>query len=1066
VADLVRRTGIFGGGFLSVAVLAWTFCGSALAQESSDAAKRKFSAAAEMQNEGQFDLAIDEYREFLKKFEDDPLAAKARHYLGVCLIQEKKYPEAVEALSAVVEKYPKFEFLDDTYLNLGSAQYNVAVAAGKPEAFAAPAKSYSTLVEKFPNSKLLPLALFNQGESLYAAGDKAAAAAAYTKLLEKFPEHRLRPDALYALGLTQLELKKSDAAGATLAKFAKEYPDHKNATKVGMHRADALMDQGKFADAEPLFAKAAAAKDFDQADRATVRQADCLTMQKKYGDAAALLAAVPRKFPNSSFNKEIPLLAGNRFYLAGDLTNAVKWLKQAVDAGGKDAPQAAHWLARAYLDQKQPAAALEVTEKVIPQAKESEYLVELKIDRADAAYDVPERRKDAVGLYAAAAQEHAKHPRAAQAQYNAAWAALNVGDHPSALKHAKAFLDAYGQHELAVSAQAILADGLLNTDQGAEAAKAYRELIEKNPKHADKEQWQVLLAWSLRRDKKYADVIALLTPLAAKLSSSERQGEAYYLLGASYYAEQKYPAAREALEKSLKANPKWSQADEVLLLLARSQRQVDDAKGAEASLRRVLKEMPQSPALDRAHYHLGELLYARKDYKPAAAEFELVLKEWPKSSVAPAALYWLGWARLLDGDHDKAVTALNQLIENHSGDELAAPAHFARAKALRLQGKNKEALADIEVFIKSNPAREEKSAALLERGLAEMELKQFSEAVKTFDTLMAEDAKYSAADRVLYNLAWAKKELKQDAEAAAVFGRLAKGHASSPFAGESFYHLAEADYGQKNYGAAATSYAEALKLCKAAKQDSIAEMAAHKLAWCQFHEKKYDAARQEFAEQLEDFPQGELAADARFMEGECLMKLDKFEDAAKVYEAVLANPPKSADFQALATLHAAQAAGQLKKWDQALKLAQQGIEKFPDSSHKPEMLYEQAWALQNQGKLDEAAKIYAEVTGMTGGEVGARARLMIGEIKFEQGDHNAAFRDFFKVFRTDYRDAPESYNPWKAQALYEAARCLEVLKKPDQALKYYEELVSTYPKSQVTPLAAKRVAALKPEAGS
>jgi len=1039
---------------------------AAQAQESSDAAKRKFSAAAEMQNEGQFALAIDEYREFLKKFEDDPLAAKARHYLGVCLIQEKKYPEAAEALSTVVEKHPKFEFLDDTYLNLGSAQYNVAVAAGKPEAFSAPAKSYGALIEKFPDSKLLPLALFNQGESLYAAGDKAGAEAAYSKLLEKFPEHRLRPDALYALGLTQLELKKPDAAGATLAKFAKEFPDHKQATKVGMHRADALLEQKKFAEAEPLFAKAAAAKDFDQADRATVRQADCLTMQKKYGEAAALLAGVPGKFPKSNFNKEIPLLAGNRFYLAGDLTNAVKWLRQAVEAGGNGAPQAAHWLARAYLDQKQPAAALEVTEKIIPQAKESEYLVELKIDRADAAYDVPDKRKDAVALYAAAAKEHAKHPRAAQAQYNAAWAALNVGDHAEALKQAKTFLDAYRQHELAVSAQAILADSLLNTDKGAEAAKVYQELIEKNPKHADREQWQVLLAWALRRDKKYTDVIALLEPLATKLSSSDRQGEAYYLLGASYYAEQKYAAAREALAKSLKANPKWTQADEVLLLLARSQRQVDDAKGAEASLRQVLKEMPQSPALDRAHYHLGELLYAAKDYKQAAGEFELVLKQWPKSSVAPAALYWLGWARLLDGDRAKAVAALNELIEKHGGDELAAPAHFARAKALRQQGKNKEALSDIEVFLKSNPSREEKSGALLERGLAEMELKQFAEAVKTFDMLMAEDAKYSAADRVLYNLAWAKKELKQDAEAAAVFGRLAKEHASSSFTGESLYHVAEADYGQKKYGAAAASYAKALKLCQAAKQDQIAEMAAHKLAWCQYHEKKYDASRETFAAQQKDFPQGDLAPDAAFMEGECLMKLGRFADADKVYEAVLKKPPTSADFQALATLHAAQASGQLKKWDQALKLTQQGIEKFPDSDHKPEMLYEQAWALQNQGKLDEAAKIYAEVTGMTGREVGARARLMLGEIKFEQGDHNAAFRDFFKVFRTDYRDAPESYHPWKAQALYEAARCMEVLKKPDQALKYYEELVATYPKSEVTPLAAKRVAALKPEAGS
>ena len=102
---------------------------------------------------------------------------------------------------------------------------------------------------------------------------------------------------------------------------------------------------------------------------------------------------------------------------------------------------------------------------------------------------------------------------------------------------------------------------------------------------------------------------------------------------------------------------------------------------------------------------------------------------------------------------------------------------------------------------------------------------------------------------------------------------------------------------------------------------------------------------------------------------------------------------------------------------------------------------------------------------MTGREVGARARLMLGEIKFQRGDHTAAIRDFFKVFRTDYPDAPESFNRWKAQAEYEAARCFEVLKKSDQAVKYYQEVVDHYPKSQVAPLARKRVEALKSTSG-
>ena len=91
---------------------------TASAQASANAAKIQFSAAAELQNEGLFELAVGEWRAFLEKFPKDPLAAKARHYLGVCLIQEKQYPQAAAELSKIVSQHPKFELLDETLLNL------------------------------------------------------------------------------------------------------------------------------------------------------------------------------------------------------------------------------------------------------------------------------------------------------------------------------------------------------------------------------------------------------------------------------------------------------------------------------------------------------------------------------------------------------------------------------------------------------------------------------------------------------------------------------------------------------------------------------------------------------------------------------------------------------------------------------------------------------------------------------------------------------------------------------------------------------------------------------------
>ncbi len=83
------------------------------------AAQTMYADAANYQNNRAFDLAAEEWKRFLERFADDPLAAKARHYRGVCLVQLKQYVEAVAEFQAVISKYPQFELLEDVVLEFG-----------------------------------------------------------------------------------------------------------------------------------------------------------------------------------------------------------------------------------------------------------------------------------------------------------------------------------------------------------------------------------------------------------------------------------------------------------------------------------------------------------------------------------------------------------------------------------------------------------------------------------------------------------------------------------------------------------------------------------------------------------------------------------------------------------------------------------------------------------------------------------------------------------------------------------------------------------------------------------
>ena len=241
------------------------------------------------------------------------------------------------------------------------------------------------------------------------------------------------------------------------------------------------------------------------------------------------------------------------------------------------------------------------------------------------------------------------------------------------------------------------------------------------------------------------------------------------------------------------------------------------------------------------------------------------------------------------------------------------------------------------------------------------------------------------------------------------------------------------------------------------------EQASHKLAWTFVSRGDHTAAAQAFAEQLARHPGGPLAADAQAMRGESLFKAGKPAEAAVAFQAALADPKRlpSVDLRGLAVVRGAEALASQEKWAESLAIADRFIAAEPTSPQAPQARYAAAWAQQNLGRLDEALAGYRAVADAGRTEIAARARLMEGEVLFEQGNHKEAIKAFFKVaYGFGEKQAPLAFYPWQAQATFEAARCFEVLEQPDKARGLYAELVDRYPNSPQTPAAKKRLDSL------
>lgn len=1039
-----------------------------LKAESTSEALTMYGDAANFQNNGAFELAAAEWDKFLKQFPDDPLVPKAQHYAGVCHLQLKNLDKAAANFQATVSKYDKFELTEDAWLNLGWCQFTLA-AQEKPDLYAQAIAAFSTLLKDYPEGKFRDQALFFRGESLIAQDKRQEALADYRKLVDEFPKSSLRCDGLYALGVTQEELSQFAEAGQTYDLFLKECADSELATEVRMRKAETILQAGDLAAAEKMFGEVAAVPDFASADHALFRRAYCLARLDQFAEAGKLYASLATDYPQSTYRGEAAMFAGRNYYRAENLAEAAKWFDKVIADGTADAGEAAHWSCRMLLKQQQPDKAVALADKVLPAAKESSYLVHLLMDRADALYEIPDRRGEALAQYVKIAAEHPQHEQAPQALYNAAFTALDQKQFDKALEHAAAFRQAYAQHRLRADVEYVTAESQLQSGAADKAEAAFRELVKNHAQHPDNPLWLTRLGLALYLQKKYEDVVAALGTQAAGLPSADLKAEAWFLTGASQFYLDQFDAAAKSLQAALEASAKWRQADETLLFLSRAQRKLNQLDAARATAGRLLVEFPQSPLLDQAHFRLGEYSYAADDFPSAVTEYGLVVEKWPQSVFVPYATYGLGWSRMKLKEYDKAAAAFSQLLSATPQHTLVPDAHFARAMCRRQTGQFQEAIEDVQAYLKTDPELPARSDALYERGLAEVALKQFEAAAATFAELLKANDKYAAADKVRYELAWAYKSLQNDEGAGEQFQRLASEHPESPLAAEANFHVGERLYEQKKYAEAAQAYTRAAVPAASA---GLSEKALYKLGWSYFQDKQYAQALAQFDKQLQAHADGPLRADGLFMKGESLFRLEKYAEALPVFEQASQQQHSSPLISTLVLLHGGQAAGQLKQWDKSLALLAPIPEKFADSPYLAQALYETAWARQNLKQVPEAIALYEQAATKSRGEVGARARFMIGELQFAAQKYNEAILEFQRVM-LGYggEQAPPEVKRWQAQAGFEAARCAEVRIKDatdaklkaellEEAKKYFNYVVEKHPQSDLVEQARMRLAAL------
>ena len=766
--------------------------------------------------------------------------------------------------------------------------------------------------------------------------------------------------------------------------------------------------------------------------------------------------------------------AGANYLSAGNTEKAIGSLKKSTASSSEFASESAHLLAGIYLKQNDFQNAYAIATKFLPEAKQqaSKVLVDLKLDQADAAYGMPQRRKESIQLFQNLASEHPDHELAPAALYNAAFASLEENDLPGAIRLAGQFEDKYPQSDFLGDTLEVKADALLLDKKYGASAKVFEQLISdsKFSGNSKRKIWQLRAGLALYLQEKYKDAIQKLTPLAGNFEQATRNAEAWHWIGSSHFQLKDYPAAETAYVNALKADAKWSRADESLSFLCRSQIKTDKVNQAMTAVQRLETEYSNSKWLADVYAELGNRSLDKEQYQEGLKYFENVINKFSGSTQLANSLYGAAWSLQKQKKYEPAGQYYKRLIADFPDNPLVKNAKIQLASLQRMSGQSGgSSLAELQALLKTDLEDSQRVNVLLELGLAQVNNKAWSDAIKTFEQLeqLAKDDK--RLGDVYYELAWAHRENQSEDNAVAYFAKIADEKPDSTHAPEANFHLGNVAYDKKDFPEAITRFTNCLK---PEANETIREKAAYKLGWSFYKQKKYPEAHGAFQDQVTNFKEGHLYADGLFMLAESLRNQKKYSEAFQAYltakPAVDASEDVDEKLKWLTMLHGSQVAIKAKDYSGAISLAK-GIESADvDDSFKQDVFLELGNAY--KGLKDDAKAIdYWQQASQNTGKTGARALCMLGDHYFGNKEFSKAVNQFKRVFfGFGGKAATEEVKPWLAYARYEAARCSYVQglsltddeqknKLIGEAKKHFQALLNDFPGDRLAPEARKQL---------
>ena len=644
-----------------------------------------------------------------------------------------------------------------------------------------------------------------------------------------------------------------------------------------------------------------------------------------------------------------------------------------------------------------------------------------------------ERDDEAIRLFERFQRTYPEHPRAPEAQLSLAQYFLDQGNTAAARNQLNAI--ARNPSSTGQAARALFLLGRTERDQGdLERALQYFDRVRSQyPESEVAPAAFYALGATYVRLERYDQAAQSFEQLGRQFPSSPYAQNLGTALGEVYYRLGRYRDAATELEAQL-SSLQGAQRARAEFLLAEAANQLRSGEDAVVHYRRVIDQHPNTPYVGPARYGLA-WHYLRADRPAEAAQAFAQVRSSQQGRLARRATYYEAVGRALSGAQGRAIE-LYQTVATQQRGRLASEALYEAGLLHYQQEDYDSAAAFFRRLVRDYPNAPRTGDAYYWLGNSYLVSDQVDQALEAYNQATERGA---APDSLLvearFQKAWAQYQEERYTDAASAFLSVNQSFPDTRRGREALFWGADSHYQRGNYTRARQLFDRYLN---ENPEGSHATGARYALAWTHFKQNRFRSAARLFRQFLDTYEPGGSSIpyrqDARLRLADAYYALKQYENAIEVYRQVSGAGSDYALYQAGEALNYA------GRPEEALRSLRRLIERYPESSWRPESLYRMATIHFQQQSYGEAEATYERLLDTyPNHRLAPQAQYGIGDSRYNAGNMEQAVQ----AYRTVLEQYPET--PTATEAASSLFFALNAAGQSDRADKIIASIAEANP---------------------